>query len=307
MAITKFSRDGAHEKQSAAMSSVIAAVGLTGFKIIVGFATGSLGILAEAAHSGLDLIAAVMTFLAVRISGKPADRNHLYGHGKVENLSGLFETLLLLFTCAWIIYEAIHRLFFHPIDLKVNLWSFTVMTTSIVVDISRSRVLYRAARKYNSQALEADALHFSTDIWSSSVVILGLFCVKLSEWVPGLASLRQADSVAAIMVGLIVVYVSIRLGIRTIQALLDVAPSGMEKKIKSAVEVLPGVTNCHSVRMRYSGPQLFVDIHILVDGNQTLKDAHNLTEEIESVIQKLVPNADVTVHPEPNSETVLDK
>ena len=307
MATTKFSQDGAREKQSAAMSSVIAAVGLTGFKIIVGFATGSLGILAEAAHSGLDLIAAMMTFLAVRISGKPADRNHLYGHGKVENLSGLFETLLLLVTCAWIIYEAIHRLSFHTIDLKVNLWSFTVMTTSIVVDVSRSRILYRTARKYNSQALEADALHFSTDIWSSAVVILGLFCVKLSEWAPDLALLRQADSVAAMMVGLIVVYVSIQLGIRTIQALLDVAPSGMEKKIKSAVEALPGVTDCHSVRLRYSGPQLFADIHILVDGNQTLKDAHNLTEEIERVIQKLVPNADVTVHPEPNSEMFVDK
>jgi cation diffusion facilitator family transporter len=131
MATTKLSQDGAHEKRSAAMSSVIAAVGLTGFKIIVGFATGSLGILAEAAHSGLDLIAAMMTFLAVRISGKPADRNHLYGHAKVENLSALFETLLLLFTCAWIIYEATHRLRFHTIDLKVNLLSFTGCKLSI--------------------------------------------------------------------------------------------------------------------------------------------------------------------------------
>jgi cation diffusion facilitator family transporter len=307
MAMTNFSQDGAHEKRSAALSSVIAAVGLTGFKIIVGFATGSLGILAEAAHSGLDLIAAVMTFLAVRISGKPADPNHLYGHGKVENLSGLFETLLLLVTCFWVIYEAIHRLFFHTIDLTVNLWSFTVMITSIVVDVSRSRILYRAARKYNSQALEADALHFSTDIWSSAVVILGLFCVKLSEWATNLTLLRHADSVAAMMVGLIVVYVSIQLGIRTIQALLDFAPSGMEKKIISAVEVLPGVADCHSVRLRYSGPQLFVDIHILVDGNQTLKDAHKLTEEIERVIQKLIPNADVTIHPEPNLEVFVKK
>jgi cation diffusion facilitator family transporter len=274
-------------------------VGLTGFKLIVGLATGSLGILAEAAHSGLDLMAAVMTFLAVRISGKPADPNHLYGHGKVENLSALFETLLLLVTCIWIIYEATHRLLFHTTDLEVNYWSFTVMITSIVVDISRSRMLYRAARKYNSQALEADALHFSTDIWSSGVVILGLFSVKLSEWVPSLAFLRQADSVAAMMVGLIVVYVSIRLGIRTIQALLDVAPSGTEKKIISVVKVLPGVMDCHNVRVRYSGPQLFVDIHVLLDGNQTLIEAHNLTEEIERVIQKLIPNADVTVHPEP--------
>jgi cation diffusion facilitator family transporter len=306
MATTKLSQDGAHEKRSAAMTSVIAAVGLTGFKIIVGLTTGSLGILAEAAHSGLDLMAAVMTFLAVRISGRPADRNHPYGHGKVENLSALFETLLLLVTCFWIIYEATHRLLYHSADLEVNYWSFTVMITSIVVDVSRSRMLYRAAKKYNSQALEADALHFSTDIWSSGVVILGLFCVKLSEWVPGLTFLRQADSVAAIMVGLIVVYVSIKLGVRTIQALLDVAPSGIEKKIISAVEILPGVVDCHNVRVRYSGPQPFVDVHVLVDGNQTLKEAHNLTEEIERVIQQLMPNADVTVHPEPNSETALD-
>jgi cation diffusion facilitator family transporter len=294
------SQIGVNEKRSAAMSSVIAAVGLTGFKIIVGLATGSLGILAEAAHSGLDLIAAMMTFLAVRISGRPADQNHLYGHGKAENLSALFETFLLLVTCLWILYEATHRLFFHSVDLKVNLWSFAVMITSIVVDISRSRILYRAAEKYNSQALEADALHFSTDIWSSGVVILGLVCVKLSEWLPGLAFLRQADSVAAIMVGLIVVYVSIQLGVRTILALLDTAPAGMEKKIITAVEALPGVTDCHSVRLRYSGPQLFVDIHILVDGKQTLREAHDLTEEIEQTIQKLVPSADVTVHPEPD-------
>lgn len=124
--------------------------------------------------------------------------------------------------------------------------------------------------------------------------------MKISGWVPGLAFLHQADSVAAIMVGLIVVYISVKLGISTIQALLDVAPSGIEREIISAVEVLPGVTDCHNVRVRYSGPQLFVDIHVLVDGNQTLKEAHNLTEEIERTIQKLAPNADVTVHPEPN-------
>ena len=300
MVTANFSQDSAHEKKWAAMSSLIAAVGLTGFKIVVGLTTGSLGILAEAAHSGLDLMAALMTFLAVGISGKPADHNHLYGHGKAENLSALFETLLLLVTCVWIIYEATHRLLFHPVELKVTFWSFAVMITSIVVDVSRSRVLYRAARKYNSQALEADALHFSTDIWSSSVVILGLVCVKIGGRVPGLAFLHQADSIAAILVGLIVVYISVNLGVRTVQALLDVAPSGIERKIISAVEVLPGVTGCHHVRVRYSGPQLFVDIHVLLEGNQTLKDAHNLTEEIENTIQKLIPNADVTVHPEPN-------
>jgi len=293
---------GEKEKRSVALSSVLAAVGLTGLKAIVGLTTGSLGILAEAAHSGLDLVAALMTLFAVRISGRPADRTHLYGHGKVENLSALLETLLLLGTCAWIMYEAIHRLVFHEIALEVNVWSFMVMVTSIVVDISRSRALSQTAHKFRSQALEADALHFSTDIWSSAVVILGLICVKVGEWVPNLAFFHHADAVAAIGVALTVVYVSGQLTIRTIQALLDVAPSGLEKKIIMAVESLPGISNCHSVRVRYSGPQLFVDIHVLVDGDQTLKDTHKLTEEIEQTIQKLAPRADVTVHPEPNPE-----
>ena len=299
--MAKASSDETREKKSAALTSVTAAIGLTGFKVVVGLSTGSLGILAEAAHSGLDLMAAVMTFLAVRISGKPADRTHRYGHGKVENLSALFETLLLLLTCLWILYEAGHRLLYHAAHLRVTFWSFAVMITSIIVDVSRSRILYRTARKYNSQALEADALHFSTDIWSSGVVIVGLLCVKISEWVPGVAVLRHADSVAAIMVGLIVVYISIKLGIRTIQALLDVAPSGIENKIIAAVECLPGVADCHNVRFRYSGPQLFVDIHILVDGNQTLKEAHDLTEEIEHTIEQFLPNVDVTIHPEPQT------
>jgi cation diffusion facilitator family transporter len=293
---------GEHEKRSVALTSVLAAIGLTAFKIIVGVTTGSLGILAEAAHSGLDLVAALMTLFAVRISGRPADHTHHYGHGKVENLSALFETILLLGTCVWIMYEAIRRLVFHQIPLEVNVWSFLVMGTSIVVDISRSRALYRVAHKFRSQALEADALHFSTDIWSSTVVIIGLICVMVGKRVPALSFLHHADAVAAIGVALIVLYVSGQLVMRTIQALLDVAPIGLERKIKMAVEALPNVSNCHDVRMRYSGSQLFVDIHVLTDGNQTLKDAHNLTEEIEQTIQKLVPKADVIVHPEPNPE-----
>jgi cation diffusion facilitator family transporter len=291
---------GDREKRSVAFTSLLAAIGLTTFKAIVGLATGSLGILAEAAHSGLDLVAALMTFLAVRISGKPADRDHPYGHGKIENLSALFETVLLLVTCVWIIYGATHRLLFHKIEVEVNLWSFAVMITSIVVDYSRSRALSRSAKKYNSQALEADALHFSTDIWSSCVVIVGLAGVKLGEWFPRLAFLGYSDAIAAIGVALIVVYVSVKLGMRTVRALLDTAPAGMEKEITLAVEALPGVINCHHVRARSSGPQLFVDIHVLVDGRQTLKQAHDLTDQIEGAIHQLHPEADITVHPEPD-------
>lgn len=290
------------EKRWAAGSSVVAAVALTGLKLVVGLTTGSLGILAEAAHSGLDLVAALMTFFAVRISGKPADRDHLYGHGKIENVSALLETFLLLATCLWIIYGSIQRLVIKTVEIEVNVWSFAVMVTSIVVDVSRSRVLYRAARKYRSQALEADALHFSTDIWSSGVVILGLGCVKLGEWVPAWEFLHYADAIAALLVALIVVQVGSKLGQRTVYALLDTAPPGLEEKIIAAVEALPEVRNCHQVRLRASGAQHFIDVHILMDGNLTLKQAHALTDEIERVIQQLVPGADVTVHPEPLAE-----
>jgi cation diffusion facilitator family transporter len=291
--------DFLREKQAAALRSLLAAVGLTAFKIVVGVATGSLGILAEAAHSGLDLVAAGLTFLAVRFSGRPADREHLYGHGKIENLSALAETLLLLLTCAWIVWEAVHRLRVHHTEIEVTAWSFAVMVTSIVVDVSRSRVLSRAARKYHSQALEADALHFTTDVWSSSVVIVGLVAVKAGDWWPRLLFLRNADAIAALGVSALVVWVSVRLGRRTLDALIDKAPQGMEQRIIAAVEGVEGVRNCHNVRMRYSGPILFIDLHILTDGAQSLAQAHSLTETIEEVIRGLVPNADVTVHPEP--------
>ncbi len=287
------------EKNNAALSSVIAAVGLTSFKLVVGLLTNSLGILAEAAHSALDLVAALMTLFAVRISGKPADKEHHFGHGKVENLSALFETVLLLATSAWIIYEAIQRLFFKKVEVEASIWAFVVMGASIIIDYTRSRILYRAARKYNSQALEADALHFSTDIWSSSVVILGLIGVSLARFIPGLGWMGQADAIAASVVAVIVVYVSVELGIRTISALLDTAPDGVTEQIVETVENIRGVHDCHAVRIRPSGAHWFVDLHVTMDGRRTLKDTHALTEKIEKKVQGLLPESDVTVHVEP--------
>jgi cation diffusion facilitator family transporter len=287
------------EKRWAALSSVLAAIFLTSFKTVVGLMTGSLGILSEAVHSGLDLVAALVTFLAVRTSDKPADDRHLYGHGKIENLSALIETLLLLVTCVWIVYEALQRLFVKTVHVDASIWAFLIMVTSIVVDFSRARVLYRVARKYNSQALEADALHFSTDIWSSSVVILGLIGVRLAELSPRWAFLAKADAVAALGVALIVIVVSLQLGRRAVEALLDTAPTGLAAQIESTVEALPEVAACHQVRVRSSGPQLFVDVHAVMDSKQSLDDAHALTEVIEDIIRELAPGADVTVHPEP--------
>ncbi|MFQ5798967.1 MAG: cation diffusion facilitator family transporter, partial [Bacteroidota bacterium] len=150
------------EKTRVALISIFAAVVLTVLKLLVGVSTGSLGILAEAAHSGLDLIAAVITFLAVRIADKPADSEHLYGHGKVENFSAFIESLLLLLTCVLIVYEAVQRFFIKAFEIEINVWSFAVILVAIVVDYWRSRALYRVARKHKSQALEADALHFRT-------------------------------------------------------------------------------------------------------------------------------------------------
>lgn len=297
--------DADREKRWVALTSLFAAVGITAFKVIVGLWTGSLGIMAEAAHSGLDLLAAAMTFWAIRLSSKPADHEHLYGHGKVENLSALFETLLLLLTCVWIFYEAAHRLLSHSADeVEVNAWSFIVMVTSIAVDYSRSKALSKMAKKHGSQALEADALHFETDIWSSLAVIGGLICVMIGNAYPKLAMLRYADAIAAIGVALIVVYVSIKLGMRTIHGLLDTAPRGMEEKVKLAAEACEGVIDCHHVRVRASGPQLFIDIHVLVDGSMSLFAAHELTEQVEAAIQRDIPQSDVTVHPEPAPEKI---
>ncbi len=287
------------EKRSAALSSVVAAVALTSFKIVVGLLTNSLGILAEAAHSGLDLVAALMTFFAVGISDRPPDQEHNFGHGKVENLSALFETVLLLATSAWIIYEAVQRLFFTKAQVETSIWSFVVMGTSIVIDYTRSRILYRAARKYNSQALEADALHFSTDIWSSSVVILGLIGVTVARYVPRLSWMSEADAIAAMAVALIVVFISAELGWRTIQALLDTAPEGASDKIVKAVRAIPGITDCHAVRVRPSGARWFVDLHITMAGRTSLRQSHALTEKVEKKVHEVLPNSDVTVHVEP--------
>jgi len=287
------------EKNKAAGTSVLAAVGLTVFKLFVGIATNSLGILAEAAHSGLDLAAALMTWFAVRISGRPADKEHQFGHGKVENLSALFETLLLLLTSAWIIYEAVQRLFYKTEEVEVSIWSFIVMITSIVVDINRSRMLYKAARRHNSQALEADALHFSTDIWSSSVVIVGLVGVTVARFIPGLSWMVQADAIAAIIVAVIVIYVSGKLGWRTIQALLDAAPKGKRDQIVKTVEALYGVADCHAVRIRPSGASWFVDLHVTMEGERTLHESHAITVIIEKEIRKILPGSDTTVHVEP--------
>jgi len=290
------------EKKAAALGSVVAAVFLTGMKIVVGLLTGSLGILAEAAHSGLDLIAAAMTFIAVSVSSRPADSNHPYGHGKIENLSAMLETALLLVTCVWIVYEAVRRLFFREVAVEASAWAFAVMGVSILVDLSRSRMLKRAAQKHHSQALEADALHFSTDVWSSTVVIVGLVLVGLARSLhaPWLA---KADAVAALGVSAIVVFISIAMGKKTIADLLDGVPATLREEVNRAAHV-PGVLEVRQARIRRSGPELFIDLVLVVNRHEAFEHTHDISNAARDAVRRALnkPEADIVIHVAPSRD-----
>lgn len=282
------------EKKRVALFSVFAAIFLTGSKLLIGLLTGSLGILSEALHSALDLVAAVITYFSVKISDIPPDFDHHYGHGKVENLSALIETILLLVTCVWIIYEASHRLLTGKVAIEVNYWSYIVVVTSVIIDYSRSRALMKAARKHNSQALEADALHFSTDIWSSGVVFLGLICANIGWYF--------ADAIAALFVALIVIGVSYKLGKRSINVLLDRAPQNykeIETQINKIVDGITEITSIHDIRVRNSGADIFINLCMHVDPIRTIEEVHSLSDELEKRIQESIPRSNVHVHEEP--------
>jgi cation diffusion facilitator family transporter len=291
----------AREKRWVALTSLLAAVLLTSTKLAVGLWTNSLGILSEALHSGLDLAAAAVTLWAVRVSAQPADREHTYGHGKFENLSALFETLLLLATCVWIIYEAMHRLFFSDgaVEVDPSIWAFLVVGGSIAIDYSRSRALKRVAKKYSSQALEADALHFSTDIWSSLVVFCGLLGVLAAKQYPEWPWLMHADAVAALGVALIVVWVSLQLGKKSIDDLLDRIPRELRAKALAAARLVPGVEGVGQIRLRRSGPEVFVDVALFVGRAAAFEQAHEIADRAEAAVRAVLPGADVVVHVEP--------
>src|SRR5580692_182727 len=282
------------EKRAVAGNSVLAAIAITTLKIVVGVTTGSLGILSEAAHSGLDLIAAVVTFLSVRVSDKPADADHQYGHGKVENFSAFIETGLLLLTCVWIVYEAVKRLFFRHVDIEPSVAAFAVLFISMAVDFWRSRALGKIATKYDSQALEADALHFSTDIWSTGVVVIGLALVLIGRFY-GLDRLRDADPVSALVVAGVVVYVSSRLARRTVDALLDAAPAGVRANILAAVNKVDGLIEVDRVRIRRAGNRYFADLSIGLARNVTFQRSEQVADAVTSAVHDVLPDADVVV------------
>ena len=291
------------EKEQVALSSIAASAGLTVAKGIVGVMTGSLAILSEAGHSLIDFGATVITYIAVRISGKPADEQHHYGHGKIESISALAETALLFLLSGVVIWEGVTRLIEHAGHLvEANAWAFGVILVSIMVDFVRSRALSRTAHKTSSHALEADALHFSSDLWGSLAVLIGLVGVRLGYW--------WADSVAALAVAVLVCIAGWRLGRRTIDTLIDVAPEGAAATITAIAARVPGVVKVGGVRARAVGEKTFIDLTVAVSRTLPLDRVSALKDAVVAALRDGMPGAEPTVTTDPvalNNETVLDR
>jgi cation diffusion facilitator family transporter len=290
-------------KQRVALGSIAASAGLIAAKSVAGVLTGSLAILSEAAHSLIDLAATVMTYFAVRISGKPADAEHHYGHGKVESVTALVETGLLFLLSGAVIWEAARRLLAereHVVEATIA--AFAVIAASILVDFFRARLLYRVAAATASEALEADALHFASDMWSSVAVLVGLAAVALGyAW---------ADSVAAIVVALFVCLAGWRLGKRTIDTLTDTAPQGAAERIAAIARRIKGVVAVERVRARSVGPNLFVDLTVAVSRTLPLDRVALLENEIAQAVRAEMPEAEMTITTKPlalDNETVLER
>jgi cation diffusion facilitator family transporter len=287
------------EKKRAALLSVGSAVLLVSLKSFLVIRTGSLGVLSEALHSGLDLVAAIITFLSIRVSDQPADERHPYGHGKFENFSAFVETGLLLLTALYVIYEAFDRMFFHSVHIQPSGLAILVLLIALSIDITRAKRLSHVAAKYSSEALEADALHFSTDVWSTMVVIAGIALVWAGEkWnVPWLI---YADAIAGLVVAAVILWVGSRLGKRTLDALLDAAPEGLQEQITGAVEKMEGVLSVQRLRLRRAGNRYFVDATVSVPRTASLEQVHAWSDAIERRVGEIVPS-DVVVHAEPRA------
>ena len=278
------------EKVRVAITSIIASASLALLKLVVGLSTNSLGILSESLHSGLDFVAAMMTLYAVRIVMRPRDLKYTYGYAKFESISSLLQILLLFAVAAWVFYEGIERILaFEAIRPEVTIVSFAIMFISIGIDFGRSRALYRTARKYGSQALEADALHFKADMFSSAIVLVGLSLVFFLD-------IPKADAYAAIAVAGMIVYTSLGLGRRTLDVLLDKAPKGAYHQILESVSGLEGVDRPHDIRIRKMGPETQVDMHIEVPRTYTHDTAHKVATIVEEKVKQILPNSEVLVH-----------
>jgi cation diffusion facilitator family transporter len=292
-----------NEKERVALGSIAASAGLTVAKGAIGLLTGSLAILSEAGHSLIDLSATVLTYFAVRLSGKPADREHQYGHGKIESVTALAETALLFVLTAVVVWEAAQRLIgaqAHAVEATVA--AFVVIAASIVVDFFRARTLNRVAKETSSEALEADALHFGSDMWSSVAVLVGLCGVALGYgW---------ADAAAAIVVAVFICVAGWRLGRRTVNSLTDTAPEGVSERVSAIARQASGVVAVERVRARPAGAVLFVDLGVGVSRTLPLDRVSAIKERLARAIRADLPNAEVTITTEPRAlddETVRER
>lgn len=290
-----------NKKEAVALSSVFASAAMTVMKLVVGVMTGSMGIISEAAHSALDLGAAILTLFAVKVSDKPADKNHPYGHGKIESVSALIETGLLFLTSAWIVYEAVHKILTKNIEVEATWYAFAVIIISIIIDISRSRALSRVAKETNSQALEADALHFRSDIWSSGVVLAGLVLVAFGN--------KGADAFAAIGVSIFVLVAGYRLGKRTIDVLIDTAPEGIADIVKEAVSAVEGVIAVDNIRVRPLGPAMFIEMEISINRGFSIIKVDAIVKKAREAVQQKISGSDIIIRTKPvqlKDETMID-
>ena len=290
------------DKQSAALSSIVASTALTLAKAAAAIFTGSLGLLSEAIHGLLDVGATVMTYFAVRIADLPADEEHHYGHAKVESVAALAETGLLFVASGWIIWEAIQRILGHGGEVEVGFVAIGVVMTSIAVDFFRARHLQKVAKATGSQALEADALHFSSDMWSSAVVLVGLGFVWLG--------FPLGDAIAAIGVSGFVCLAGWRLGKRTIDSLMDAAPEGVSEKLHAIADRVPGVVVVERIRARPSGAMVFVDLDVGVSRTRSLDDMASIKAAIVAAVKAEMPGAELSVVAHPRAlddETVHDR
>jgi cation diffusion facilitator family transporter len=297
------------QKRVAALVSMLAACGMTALKLTAGLLTGSLGMLSDAAHSGLDLMGAALTFISVRISDKPADEDHTYGHARVETLSAFTETFLMGASCVWIVVEAVMRIFVAPVTVRPSVWPFAVLALSITVDFSRSRALKHVAAVSGSQALEADALHFASDIWSSAAVALGLAASYTGVHF-GIGWLRFADPLAALVISAVILRFAWGLARRTTYELLDTAPAGARQRIVHAVEPIEGVVDLERVRVRRSGSRVFAELRVAVPRFDTAEHIEVLVQRITAAVKEVVPGADVTIRTVPrhaSSENIFDR
>jgi cation diffusion facilitator family transporter len=296
-------------KQRVARDSMLAAAVMTVLKLAAGLASGSLGVLSDAAHSGLDLLGAMMTFFSVRVSDKPADEDHTYGHGKIENLSALGESVLMAVSCAWIIAEALKRIFNHHVELRHSIWPVVVLLLSIAVDFWRSRKLGKVARATGSPALALDAFHFASDIWSTVAVLCGVGASWLGASL-GIGWLKFADPVAAMVVSLMILRMTVFLSRETIAVLMDAIPTETRRALIRAVEQVEGVLAVEKARVRRAGAGYFVDLTLAMPRRYTFEHTNELVQAATEAARRVLPEADVMVHPMPRqtrAESIFDR